>query len=284
MVSITNLFSTQSFSKAMVDNALAAHSPTFELQFNILQNTIIDRLNDKIKDAQAETQLENTIDPFLLAEEKKLLGFSDDLRRFKFFNSKNINAAGELLRQLDTMDTALTDNDTDAFNTALTRVNDTISKMTRTHGVSVGIFIDDGIHAIRRDGLVKYDDGSGNTDQASELSDFASTSDARDAVTAAHTKVLTIASVLLLKGEAVESVQHYTEKELRSTILQVQAARIANEAEKAAEIAKLQESYAQLLNALSLAFETQRIQGQQFAKQLFSLNKIPSGSILNLFS
>lgn len=284
MVSITNLFSTQSFSKAMVDTALAAHSPTFELQFNILQNTIIDRLNDKIKDAQAETQLENTIDPFLLAEEKKLLGFSDDLRRFKFFNSKNINAAGELLRQLDTMDTALTDNDTDAFNTALTRVNDTISKMTRTHGVSVGIFIDDGIHAIRRDGLVKYDDGSGNTDQASELSDFASTSDARDAVTAAHTKVLTIASVLLLKGEAVESVQHYTEKELRSTILQVQAARIANEAEKAAEIAKLQESYAQLLNTLSLAFETQRIQGQQFAKQLFSLNKVPSGSILNLFS
>ena len=284
MVSITNLFSTQSFSKAMVDTALAAHSPTFELQFNILQNTIIDRLNDKIKDAQAETQLENTIDPFLLAEEKKLLRFSDDLRRFKFFNGKNINAAGELLRQLDTMDTALTDNDTDAFNTALTRVNDTISKMTRTHGVSVGIFIDDGIHAIRRDGLVKYDDGSGNTNQASELSDFSSTSDARDAVTAAHTKVLTIASVLLLKGEAVEGVQHYTEKELRSTILQVQAARIANEAEKAAEIAKLQESYAQLLNTLSLAFETQRIQGQQFAKQLFSLNKVPSGSILNLFS
>ena len=219
-----------------------------------------------------------------MAEEKKLLRFSDDLRRFKFFNGKNINAAGELLRQLDTMDTALTDNDTDALNTALTRVNDTISKMTRTHGVSVGIFIDDGIHAIRRDGLVKYDDGSGNTNQASELSDFASTSDARDAVTAAHTKVLSIASVLLLKGEAVESVQHYTEKELRSTILQVQAARIANEAEKAAEIAKLQESYAQLLNTLSLAFETQRIQGQQFAKQLFSLNKVPSGSILNLFS
>ena len=284
MVSITNLFSTQNFSKAMVDNALAAHSPTFELQFNILQNTIIDRLNDKIKDAQAETQLENTIDPFLLAEEKKLLRFSDDLRRFKFFNGKNINAAGELLRQLDTMDTALTDNDTDAFNTALTRVNDTISKMTRTHGESIGIFIDDGVHAIRRDGLVKYDDGSGNTDQASELSDFSSTSDARDAVTAAHTKVLTIASVLLLKGEAVEGVQHYTEKELRSTILQVQAARIANEAEKAAEIAKLQESYAHLLNTLSLAFETQRIQGQQFAKQLFSLNKVPSGSILNLFS
>ena len=89
MVSITNLFSTQNFSKAMVDNALAAHSPTFELQFNILQNTIIDRLNDKIKDAQAETQLENTIDPFLLAEEKKLLGFSDDLRRFKFFSIFN---------------------------------------------------------------------------------------------------------------------------------------------------------------------------------------------------
>ena len=59
---------------------------------------------------------------------------------------------------------------------------------------------------------------------------------------------------------------------------------LALPSEKAAEIAKLQESYAQLLNTLSLAFETQRIQGQQFAKQLFSLNKVPSGSILNLFS
>ena len=53
---------------------------------NKTREEILTNLNDKIKDAQAETQLENTIDPFLLAEEKKLLGFSDDLRRFKFFN------------------------------------------------------------------------------------------------------------------------------------------------------------------------------------------------------
>ena len=72
MVSITNLFSTQNFAKSMADNAMAAHSPTFELQFNNLQNTIIDRLNEKIQDAQDESKLQNTIDPFLAEEEKKL--------------------------------------------------------------------------------------------------------------------------------------------------------------------------------------------------------------------
>ena len=282
MVNISSLFSGKSFANGFANTSLMANKPNFELQFNMLQNTIIDRLNEKIEAVKADDKLVNTIDPFLVSEQKKLLRFESDLRGFIFQNGRNINATGELVRQLNKMDSALSSNDTDAFNTALERVNSTVSKMTVTNGTTVGIVIDDGINAIRRDGLVKFDD-SGTPKKATSFSDFADTSEAQTAVANALTKAATIGDVTLLKAEGAEVLRQRTSKNLTSTILQIEAVQVADLAEKTAEITKLREEYSQLLNAVSLAFDSSQVLSEQLSSALFDPNAVPSGSVVNLF-
>ena len=282
MVNISSLFSGKSFASGFANTSLMANKPNFELQFNMLQNTIIDRLNEKIEAVTADDKLVNTIDPFLVSEQMKLLRFERDIRGFIFQNGRNINATGELVRQLNKMDSALSSNDTDAFNTALERVNSTVSKMTVTNGTTVGIVIDDGINAIRRDGLVKFDD-SGTPKKATSFSDFADTSEAQTAVANALTKAATIGDVTLLKAEGAEVLRQRTSKNLKSTILQIEAVQVADLAEKTAEITKLREEYSQLLNAVSLAFDSSQVLSEQLSSALFDPNAVPSGSVVNLF-
>ncbi len=282
MVNISSLFSGKSFASGFANTSLMANKPNFELQFNMLQNTIIDRLNEKIEAVTADDKLVNTIDPFLVSEQKKLLRFERDIRGFIFQNGRNINATGELVRQLNKMDSALSSNDTDAFNTALESVNSTVSKMTVTNGTTVGIVIDDGINAIRRDGLVKFDD-SGTPKKATSFSDFADTSEAQTAVANALTKAATIGDVTLLKAEGAEVLRQRTSKNLKSTILQIEAVQVADLAEKTAEITKLREEYSQLLNAVSLAFDSSQVLSEQLSSALFDPNAVPSGSVVNLF-
>ena len=92
----------------------------FELQFNMLQNTIIDRLNEKIKEAQAEDELQNgKIDFFLLQSAKKLQRVDEGIKRFLYENAHNTRAMGPILKHLDKLDDALDANDTNAFNKEL---------------------------------------------------------------------------------------------------------------------------------------------------------------------
>jgi len=282
VVGITDLFAGNNFAKGLSSIGTAAARPNFELQFNQLQNTIIGQLNDKIEQVTADDGLVNNVDVFLLRTEKNLVRFQNNLTDFTFDNSRNINAVGEMARQLELMDTALASDDTDAFNAALERTNATVSKTTVTNGSTVGIFISDGIQEIRRDGLLSITSGDTKT-AANTFADFADKTAAQAAVDAAQTKLDTIAQILLLKAESAEKLRENTTTKLNATILQVQAAQIADEAEKAAEIGKVRNQYAQLLNAISLSFEVSNAMADQLAAGLFDPNSTPAGSIVNIF-
>ncbi len=281
MVGEAGFLSGVSFAQSFASVQLAAARPSFELQFNNLQNAVIDRLNDKINEATADDGLVNKIDSFLLSQEKKLRRFQGDLELFTFNNGRNINAVGELARQLDDLATALDGGDTTTFNNILKTIDNVIGNTVVTNGTSIGIYISDGIQEIRRDGLLTYDDG-GTATKATSLSDFADTAEAESAITSAIAKISQISDILLLKAEGAEVLRQKTGSNLSSAILQIQAAQTAEEAEKAAEIAKIREEYAQLLNMISLAFESSQVFSEQLSARLFSPDSVPPGSAVNI--
>ena len=176
MVGVTSLQMGGNIAQGLVRANNIASKPAFELQFNMLQNTIIDRLNEKIKEAQAEDKLQNgKIDFFLLQSAKKLTRVDEGIKRFLYENAHNTRAMGPILKHLDKLDDALDANDTDAFNKELKKLNTTTGKLKITDGSTVGIFTDDGIRKLRNSGVVSYDD-SGTAKRATSLSDFSSTS------------------------------------------------------------------------------------------------------------
>lgn len=283
MVGIASLLTSSNVARGLVQTQDIASRPQFELQFNILQNTIIERLNKKIEEAQADEKLQNgKIDVFLFETAKKLTRVQQGIERFLFENGHNIRAMTPISERLDQLDDALDDNDANAFNRVLGKLNDTAGKLKITNGVTVGISSDDGIRKLRNSGIVRYDD-SGTVRRATSLSDFASTSDARAAVNAARSEIGYIAESLVFIQQGAETVRQSTEKSLNSTLLQIQAARTADQATKAEEIAKLRDEYSHLLNALSLAFESSQVLTNKLGTTLFEGPQLDKGSIVNLF-
>jgi hypothetical protein len=283
MVGIADLFSGTSFAQNLVRTNAAVSRPNFELQFNIMQNTIIDRLNDKIAEITADDGLQNDkIDVFLLNSAKKLNSFQQGIEKFIFENTGNANGVSSISERLDQLDAALDAGDTDAFNTALGKVNETTGLLTVTDGSTVGIYSNDGIQKLRNSGVVRFDNG-GTTTKATSLSDFADTAAARTAVSNARTETSNVIMGLILKAEGAEVVRKNTSTRLDSTLLQIEVARIADEADKATEIAKLREEYGQLLNAISLAFESSQTLTEQLGAKLFEPPELQSGSVINLF-
>lgn len=278
MVGVADITSGGNFAKAFAETSLLAGRPQFELQFNVLQNTIIDRLNEKIDEVTADDGLVNNIDPFLVASQKKLNRFQAGLDNFIFDNGRNINAVSGLSTLLDDLETALNANDTDGFNDVLGKINQTVGNTHLSDGTTVGIFIDDGIMKLRREGLVTTD----SSIAAASRSDFADAAAAQAAIDAARNQLGTIAEVLVLKQEGAENIRANSIKNLNAVNLEIETALIADQADKANAVSKVREEYSQLLNALSLAFESSQAIADQLAAKLFDPNSVPAGSAVNI--
>ena len=283
MANINDLFSGANLAQGLFRAGNLAYKPNFELQFNTLQNTIIDRLNEKIAQAQASDGLLNSkIDAFLVQAAKKLSATQQGLETFIFQNYRNINGISALASKLDELDSALNASDTAGFNTALTKLNEIVGYLKVTDGSAVGIYTTDGIQKLRISGVVRYDDG-GTPTRATALSDFADTSAASSAITAARTEIGNISAALIDKTSGAEDLRARAATNLHSTLMQIKAAQVADSASKAEEIAKLKDEYAQLLTVVSLAFESNQTLTEQLGRKLFEEPDIESGSVLNLF-
>ncbi len=284
MVGTADIFGGGNIAQALVRTTTWAARPNFELQFNQLQNAVIDRLNKKIEDVSADDKLVNgKVDIHLLNEEKRLLRFGGDVDNFIFDNSRNVNGVNGLISHLTELSTALTNNDTTKFNSVLTKINETLGKLHLSNGIAVGIVIPDGIHEIRRDGLISFDN-AGTTTKATSRSDFADDAAASAAISTAQTKAARILETLIFKAEGAVVVQQKAAQNLNGTLLEIQAALIADEADKAVAIGKVRDQYAQLLNTLSLAFESNQALTDKLATGLFEDPKIDYGSVVSIFA
>ena len=142
VVGLADIFSLISFAHGFANTAIISNRPRFELAFNALQNTIIDRLNAKITEVTADDGIVNDIDPFLVSSQKRLQRFKGDLDRFIFDNSRNVNATGGLAQRLDRLQTALDNDNTDDFNAVLGEINQVVGNTHISNGIPVGIYID----------------------------------------------------------------------------------------------------------------------------------------------
>ena len=284
MVGTIDLFRSNNIAQSLVRNATLAARPNFELQFNQLQNAVIDRLNKTIKEVSADDGLvKGKVDTHLLNEEKRLTRFGGNVDNFIFDNSRNINGVNGLIGQLTELSTALTNNDTTKFNSVLTKINETLGKLHLSNGIAVGIVIPDGIHEIRRDGLISFDN-AGTTTKATSRSDFADDAAASAAILTAQTKAARILETLVFKAEGALVVQEKSAKNLNATLLEIQAALVAGEADKAIAIGKVRDQYAQLLNTLSLAFESNQALTDKLATGLFEDPSFDSKSVVSIFA
>lgn len=281
MVGIPDIFAGRSVAYGLANLSTVAGRPNFELQFNILQNTVIDRLNEEI--AAVNESSRESVDAFLVLSQKKLRTFQANLDSFIFANSHNAWTLSELVDQLDQLQSALDASDTTTFNTVLGKINEIVGKMAVPNGAVVGIFLDDGITAIRRDGLINVT-RSGAKVRVTDYSQFTDAAEAQTAIDNARTTITTSLNAVLARAEAAERLRQLTDKNLTATLIEIEGAKTAREAELASALTKLREKYAQFLNALSLAFESNQALAEQLSKGLFDPNKVDPGSVLNIFS
>ncbi len=281
MVGIPDIFAGRSLAYGLANLSTVAGRPNFELQFNILQNTVIDRLNEEI--AAVNESSRESVDAFLVLSQKKLQTFQANLDSFIFANSRNAWTLSELVDQLDQLQSALDASNITLFNTVLSRINEIVGKMAVPNGAVVGIFLNDGVTAIRRDGLINVT-RSGAKVRVTDYSQFTNAAEAQTAINNARTTITTSLNAVLARAEAAERLRQLTDKNLTATLLEIEGAKTAREAELASALTKLREKYAQFLNALSLAFESNQALAEQLGKGLFDPNKVDPGSVLNIFS
>lgn len=284
MVGISGLFSGNTFAQALAQTGKQAARPAMELQINQLQNAVIDRMNKKIEEVTADFSLENdTFDAYLDSSRQKLERFVNQSQKYLFDNGRNMLTVDGLVTKLNELDTALQADNTTAFDATLKEINWMVGMMHDSQGFIVGLYVDDGVKQMQVDGLVSYDN-AGVTTPATSRSDFADDAAASAAITAALETTTRIAQVLSYNQEAGENLRETTQKNLNSTIFQIEATRIANETDKANEVEKLRREYSQLLNSVALAYESNVALTERISAALFEPPELQPGSIMSMFT
>ncbi len=251
-------------------NSLAAR-PNFELAFNTLQNTVINRLNREIE--KLNDQPVNDVDAFLLLEQKRLNRVLPFVQTYQTNNDSNRIRAAKILDNLDVLDLDVLLADATSFDATLAETNLLASEFLLVNGGAIGIFALDGFDQIARDGL-------GINAYASYADDAARLA----AIESARTKVQAALDIANINGETAFDFRQHTERDIIKLDAQIKATRAAERAEKTVEIEKLRQQYAQTLNAISLAFEVAQARSEALGKGLLASRVPKPGTILSLFA
>ena len=284
MVGIPDILSGRSAAYGIANLGTMSSRPNFELQFNIMQNSIIERINKEIEKVNENSA--ESVDAFLLHSERKLGIFADNLDNFRAINTHNAWTIPDLMTKLDTLEAARTNfpaPDTAKFDATMAQINAAVATMQVPNGYAIGISLDDGINAIRRDGLINVT-RNGVVERVTSYSQFTDATEAYNAIVAARSKLDVAYNNVLIKASVAEKMRVTTEQNLTSVSFQIEAAKTAAEAEKTTELVKLREEYGRLLNSISLAFESNQAMAEHMSRSLFDPNKVDSGSVMNLFT
>ncbi len=252
--------------------AIIAQRPNFELQFNILQNKLIEQLANKIEKLGEESVV-NNVDVFLGLEKKRLQRLTPLVDRFKNQTIMKLAVTNGVINNLNTLETLASGSDATAFDNLLAKVDKELLSIRKVDGLAIGFNV--------RDGLVKVrDEGLG----ISNYSSFADATERADAVDAARSKLESGVLVLLANLDAINSFKDNVDSKLSSVSLQIEAVQLANTGEKLAEIKKLRDQHSQFLNALSLAFEVNQARAELFSEMLLEPPKFGKGTVLDIIT
>jgi len=271
MTSIASVFDGSfSLGQSLADLSAVSARPTFELQFSILQNSMLDRLSKKIDAFNSDTTV-NNVDAFLTLEKKRLERIVPNVTKFEQEIIQNYVTAGGMVDDLDTLASLASGSDATAFDQQLAQINSDLQKVKSANGLAIGMNVRDGLTTLRDQGL--------------GVSDFASYADADSrtaAINAAQSKLLTSLSVLAINVDNAGKFKDSVESKIAAVTLQIEAAQTADKASQLEEINKLKDDTASLLNALSLAFEANAAQSAALNAALFSSSSTATGTIADL--
>lgn len=266
-----------SIAVALAQAANAAARPTFELQFNQIQNTLIRRLNDEIDDVnQAGSSDQRRLDDInrqigRLSETRPVL---QEFRIATVNNQGNLEALGDEINAAITAtgdDATVTADEITAFNAARDAI---VSRIDRLYNLTNPDIVDGRI-------VQKLKEDRDSV-AALELSDAT-----RDAVRTSLASLQTEASVALTV--VANTVQTTIDLELDT---QGQVAQLQSEAvrlteidavRRQTEIENLQARYANLLQAISISFETSATFAESLTETL-SQPGPPAGSVVNILT
>lgn len=231
MVSVAQFIGNpnNSFALAMGRIASIGARPTFELQFNILQNQLLNQLADKIEDLN-DTSLVNKFDAFLGIEQKRLERMRPLARNYEnktLINYKTINGTQTDLDQLRTLATG---GDEAAFDSLLAKVSRDVDRLQVPNGYPIGFYMKDGLDYLRTDGI-----GIGS------YASYADSTARQAAVSAVVTKLSSAFDVLTINIETAQDFSTKVLTKLTAVILQIEAALTADQASKIGEIQKLRD-------------------------------------------
>lgn len=283
MGGVIDLFGGAQLGRGLAEAAQMAARPNFELQFAMLQNSLIDRINKKIDEVNQDKT--DNVDAFLVLEKVRLTRTSDALTAYK----------GEVLRayaSVQDINTKLMDldglvdgaaSDPEAFDLLLGQINQ-IAELTKpVNGIPVGVMTDDGVAKMRRDGVVQVT-RDGSPVEVTSYADFTDAAEARTAISEALTRILSSVSILATTADAAASQLSDTNLRLSAVRVDIEAQKTVTAAEKQQKVKDLEEQYALLLNTLSVMFEGQQSIADQLGRSLFNPPELEKGSVINMFT
>lgn len=288
MSGITGMFSAPHYGSGMADVAQMSMRPTFELQFSLLQDQVIKRLNTEIEQSNQSTK---KVDAFLVLEKARLQRLTEGMDKFHVDAGRNHNTLADmndLFTELQGHLTAMADDsaDSSAFDAVLAKLNGAADYLINVDGTTTGIIFEDGTRGIRDNGALRFDngDGSGRSHKATSFADFGTKAKASAAISEAVSRLYAAQIQTDLKIETIVGLDEKAGMQIAEVTLEIEAAKTAAQGEKAAAIAKLKDKYAQMLNAMSIAFEGSAAQSDYFAKHLLAQSEVQPGSVMNLFT
>lgn len=280
---------TASGSVASALSALTTNSAQsdFNLAFNQLQNTVIDRLNAKIKsltDAQGVDHQKEA----LLGQREQLVNVANALAPVQdsvVHNSTVNSTIGDLLGQLNNAAAAADSGDPSAFNALLSNINTLSDSFTLADGSAIGLMVNDGTVDLKKNGVIRVTQPDGTTTKASSFSDFASTADALSAITDALYRDGNVYQSLSLRADTVANIMDQTQTSIGSIDTQISANDALKQADMAGQVAKLKQDYGLMLQNLSYAFSGSQSMVSALNSAINgSASQAQAGSVVNLFT
>lgn len=261
---------TVSVARTLAELSTVSARPTFELQFSILQNNLLDRLSDKINAYTEDSQV-NHVDAFLTLEKNRLERLAPSVDKYVDETATNFRSSSGILDDLYSLQGLASGSDSEAFDALLEQIGTDLSRIKTVSGLSIGLNVKDGMTALRNEGLA--------------ISDFANYGDADSRVTAIADVVARVENALSVMTNNLEGALDFKESvtaKITSVTIQIEAVQIADQTERLGEIEKLRMESSRLLTALSLAFETNLARSEAFAEQLLNPPEFNEGTVLDI--
>lgn len=263
-----------------------AARPNFNLQFNNLQNQIIDRLNQKITEIQ-QVKTNSGMKTLLQSERQKLVQVAEGVepvRQSVVTNSYILSTMSDLIGQLNGAVAAADAGDPTEFDRLLAGLNDTSDKIQVTDGSAIGLWVGDGSDKLKRDGLLQTTNPDGTKARAITFSDFASTTDALGAITDAMYHLSNVQNSSQVRADVLAGIMETTSTSIQKIDAQLQIQDTADLVSQAAEITKVKQQYSYMLQSLSLSFEGSQSMADALGAQLLGGASVDRGSVMNLFT